>query len=184
MNTRSLLRFAAILLLADLLPAAWLQAEVVQASDGGFTSRIEIEVRRPPRESFQSLVDVASWWDSDHTFSGSSQNLSLEPRPNGCFCEKLPGGGGVRHAVVLYADPGRLLRMEGSLGPLQEHALTGILTFSIEGAPAGGRGSRVTLTYRVGGHFEGGLTRLAPIVDQVLAGQMKRLQSFIDDGRP
>lgn len=157
------------------------RAEVVELDDSGFTSRNEVSVSKGAEATFRGLVDVASWWDSAHTFSGSASNLSIDPVPNGCFCEKLPGGGGVRHAVVVFIEPGRRLRLEGSLGPLQEHAVTGVLTFSIEPAA---QGSRLVLTYRVGGHLQGGLRAIAPIVDQVLSGQMRRLGNFIERGKP
>ncbi len=29
----------------------------------------------------------------------------------GCFCERLPNQGGVRHMEVVYLDPGKVLAM-------------------------------------------------------------------------
>ncbi len=181
MRFSALMRCAGIVGLVAAVQVPGLSAEVLEAADGGFTSRNELTVSKDPESAYRDLIDVASWWDSTHTFSGSASNLSLDAVPNGCFCERLPNGGGVRHAVVLFAEPGRRLRLEGSLGPLQEHAVTGVLTFAIE-KTAGG--THVVLTYRVGGHLDGGLQKIAPIVDQVLAGQMRRLQNFIERGRP
>ena len=48
-----------------------------------------------------------------------AKNLSIDARPGGCFCEKLPNGGGVEHARVVYVAPREVLRLSGALGPLQ-----------------------------------------------------------------
>lgn len=32
--------------------------------------------------------------------------MTLDPRPGGCFRERLPGGGGVEHLRVVSAAPG------------------------------------------------------------------------------
>jgi len=61
------------------------------------------------------------------------------------------------------------LRLSGALGPLQSEAVTGVLDFAIAAAPGG---SRVTLTYSVGGYMRRGLTPIAPIVDKVLVEQL------------
>ena len=49
--------------------------------------------------------------------------------------------------------------------------------------PAGG-GSRITLTYNVGGFADRPLADWAPIVDEVLGGQLKRLTRYITQGNP
>jgi hypothetical protein len=41
-------------------------------------------------------------------------------------------------------------------------------------------GTRVTLTYAVGGYLAGGLDPLAPAVDSVLLDQMSSLRSFVE----
>jgi hypothetical protein len=81
---------------------------------------------------------VGRWWDREHTYSGDAKNLSIDPRPGGCFCEALPPhGGGVQHAMVVLAIPGKTLRMVGGLGPLQESGLAGALTFEFADRGAG-----------------------------------------------
>ena len=45
-------------------------------------------------------------------------NLSLDAAPGGCFCERLPNGGGVEHMRVTYVEPGKRIVLTGSLGPL------------------------------------------------------------------
>jgi hypothetical protein len=126
-------------------------------------------------------VDVASRWDPEHTYSGTSSNLSIDAVPGGCFCEKLAHGGGVRHLTVVYADPGKLLRMNGGLGPMQDMAVAGSLSFVI--TEAAGR-STVTLTYKAGGYLPGGLDAMAKPADAMLTGAMQRLKRALDGGRP
>jgi hypothetical protein len=84
---------------------------------------------------------------------------------------------------VIYVDREKLLRLTGALGPLQEQALTGTLTWALEPA---GEGTKLTATYRVAGHaeFEGGLPALAPLVDRVLGEQMERLRLYVETGSP
>ena len=77
------------------------------------------DIAAPPEEVFRALTeDVGQWWDSNHTYSGSSANLSLDPRPGGCFCEQIEGGG-VQHMEVSQVWPGKTLVLLGGLGPLQ-----------------------------------------------------------------
>ena len=153
-------------------------AEVTERSAAGFTSRTVITVTASPERAFRAVVDdVGSWWDSAHTFSGDAGNLWLTANPGGCFCETLANGGGVAHAVVNHVVPGELLRMTGALGPLQEHAVTGMLTWRFVKAP---QGAAITLTYSVGGYFPGGIEKIADPVDQVVGEQLKRLKAFIE----
>jgi hypothetical protein len=55
------------------------------------------------------------------------------------------------------------------------------MTWSIE--PAGG-GSRITLSYNVGGFADRPLADWAPIVDEVIGSQVKRLVRYITQGNP
>ena len=47
-----------------------------------------------------ALADIGKWWDPEHTYSGDSRNLTLEPFVRGCFCEKLSLYAGIEHATV------------------------------------------------------------------------------------
>jgi hypothetical protein len=86
----------------------------------------------------------------------------------------------VRHMTIVYASPGKLLRLSGGLGPLQEIAVAGSMTWTLS---AEGSSTKVDLTYRVGGYYEGGLATLAPIVDGVLREQLERMKRFVETGR-
>lgn len=156
-------------------------ADVLDASPGGFTVRSTTEVRAVPLAVYLAMVDrVGSWWDGDHTWSGRASNLTIDARAGGCFCEKLPGGS-AQHMAVVRADRGKTLRLTGALGPLQEMAVWGSMTWSL--TENAGR-TRVELTYTVGGYAPGGLEAVAKPVDAVLAAQLQRLKQFIETGRP
>jgi hypothetical protein len=86
----------------------------------------------------------------------------------------------VQHAQVVFAQPGKVLRLEGALGPLQDMAVSGVLTFAL--APDG-PGTRITMTYRVAGILTMDSAKLAPLVDQVMGIQLGRLRDFAS-GRP
>lgn len=153
------------------------RAEVVESAPSGFAVRTTARIARPAGVVYDALVGrVADWWNAEHTWSGDARNLSIEARPGGCFCERLPGGG-VLHMNVLLADRGKTLRLSGGLGPLQGMAVTG--TWTLEFAEAGGA-TTVTSTYVVGGHARNGFAMIAPAVDQVIAEQVQRLKAFAE----
>lgn len=158
------------------------RAEIVSAGPSGFNLR---HVADAPNIAapvvWAALADVSKWWDPEHTYSGDARNLTLEPFVRGCFCEKLSLYAGIEHATVVYAQPAKILRLSGALGPLQEFGVNGSMTWQIE--PAGG-GSRITLTYSVGGYTDRPLADWAPIVDEVLGVQIQRLARYVTAGNP
>ena len=157
------------------------QAEVVEASAGSFQVRTMYSIAAKPGQIYEAYSKIGSWWNPDHSWSGKGENLSLEPRAGGCFCEQLPDGGSVQHLAVTFAQPGKLLRMSGALGPLQAGALAGSL--SLETVEKDGA-TQLTLTYNVSGYYPGGLTGIAPAVDGVLREQMTRLKKYVETGKP
>ena len=90
-------------------------------------------------------------------------------------------GGGVRHFEVVHADAPRALRLIGGLGPLQEVGASGSLTWSLEASETGAE-TRVSYSYAVHGHLEGGLGAWASPVDGVLRQQLERLERLIETG--
>jgi len=154
-------------------PAA---AEIVSASPNGFEIRHTVNLVAKPEVAFSSFANVGAWWDKAHTYSGDAKNMSLELRPGGCFCEKIPkGGGGIEHMRVSYVEPGKRVVLTGSLGPLLFEAVAGVMDVQIKSSAAG---SQLTLNYRAAGFANGGADKMAPLVDQVLAEQMKRFRAF------
>jgi uncharacterized protein YndB with AHSA1/START domain len=164
---------AAIVILAgSATPAA---AEVVSASPNGLEVRQTVNLVVKPDAAFAAFANVGAWWDSEHTYSGKAENMSLTLRPGGCFCESIPPGGGIEHMRVVYVDPGKRIVLTGSLGPLLYEATAGVMDVQVKST---GSGSQLTLDYRAAGFAKGGAEKLAPLVDQVLAEQMNRLRAF------
>jgi hypothetical protein len=164
------------------LPVA-LSADVADQAPNGFTLRISTIIRAaPPEVVYAKLVhNVGDWWSSAHTVSNDAHNLSIDDRPMGCFCEKLPYGGGVRHAEVIMVMPNKLLVMSGALGPLQKFGATGTLTIVLEPMH---KDTRVEMVYAVGGYLPEGLNTWSAPVNQVLTEQLGRLKSYVETGSP
>jgi len=165
-----------------MIPGGLARADVTDSSATGFTSQNSVSIMSP-RDSVYSIAvgRIASWWDPEHTWSGSSGNLSIEDMAGGLFREDLDGGGSVVHLTVVFADRGRLLRFQGGLGPLQSMAVTGSLTW--EFATVSGS-THLTWTYAVTGYAPGGIAVLAGPVDGVLRHQLQRLKRYIESGTP
>ena len=154
--------------------------DVMDSAANGFTVKISVNIHAAPADVFSRIMQVGDWWSPDHTYSGDAHNLSIEGRPGGCFCEKLPAGS-VRHMEVIFVAPGKTLRLIGGLGPLQALAATGTMTFSL--SPDGG-GTKLDVTYAVGGYFPQGMNALAAPVNSVLTDQIGRLKNYIENGSP
>jgi uncharacterized protein YndB with AHSA1/START domain len=156
-------------------------ADVVDRAAGGFTVRTSVAVAATPQRVYQDLLNVGAWWDKEHTYSGDSKNMTLAAQPGACFCEKWAGGA-VEHGRVVNVSPNRMIRIAAALGPLQELAVAGTMTWTIEPA-AQGSGSTLTMTYAVGGYASGGLDKLAEIVDMVLGTQVRLLKAYAEKSR-
>ncbi len=176
------MRRKVLAILLALCGAGSAQAEILSAAANGFNIRHVVEAPNvAPPVVWAALADVSKWWDPEHTYSGDANNLRLDPYVEGCFCEKLSLYAGIEHARVVYAQPAKTLRLSGALGPLQEFGINGSMTWQIEAA---GGGSRVTFTYNVGGYADRPLADWAPIVDEVLGGQVERLGRYLTVGSP
>ncbi len=168
-------------LVGGVLIGAPVRAEVVDSQPFGFTVRDSVEVAASPERVWRALGDIGHWWDPAHTYSHDARNLSLTLRPGGCWCEILPSGGGVVHMTVVFVKPGEALRTVGALGPLQADGAVGSMTWTLK--PDGDH-TRLTMTYDVGGHANGGLAALAAPVDAVLAEQVARLKAYAEAAKP
>ncbi len=158
------------------LTVATASAAVVDSTSSGFTIRHEQRISGDKEILFnQFYQDIGEWWDPSHTWSGKASNLSIQPWPGGCFCEELDNGGQIRHLAVIYVDPGKVFRMEGGLGPLQQFAVNGVLTLELTSE---GESVKATLTYSVGGYIPGGVAKFAAAVDRVLGEQFRRFGEY------
>lgn len=163
------------------LAAAAAQGETSQVSGGGFTVTHSAVVAAEPEQVWQAFTQLPRWWKSAHTWSGQASNLSLDVQAGGCWCERWGNGASAMHGRVLLALPGQALRLQAWLGPLQEMAIAGVLTFGT--AKRDGQ-TRLRVTYRVAGGADAGLDKLASPVDEVIGEQFKRLKAFIETGQP
>lgn len=173
MNLRMLDSFVLMTLCA--LPAA-ISAEVKLLSDNGFTVQHSVAVERDPEAVYHAMKLIGQWWNPDHSWSGEPDNLYLDATPGGCFCERMPDGGGVTHLRIISLKPGEQINFDGALGPLQGMAANGRMIWKIEATEAG---STITFTYHVMGFMEGGFEGLAPAVDGVVGEQLMRLGAFV-----
>src|SRR5580700_1781864 len=168
-------RGVGMLALACAVATFWLRADVVDSSAGGFVVKETITIQAAPQEVYRRIFRVGEWWNSQHTFSGDAHNLSIEEKAGGCFCEKLPTGGTVKHLEVVYQAPGKLVVMHGTLGPLQTMAATGAMQIQLTAVDSG---TKLEVSYAVAGYSATGLNTLAAPVDSVLKDQFTRLKNF------
>ncbi|MGL5839390.1 MAG: hypothetical protein ACRCY3_12900 [Sphingorhabdus sp.] len=156
-------------------------AEVKNLSEQGFLVIHGAEVSAKPEDVWKRLLIPKDWWQPAHSWSGSVDGFYIDPQAGGCFCElvqekdkagKIVNKGSVEHMRVIFAQPGRVLRMQGALGPLQSEAVMGTLTIAIEPS---GTGSKLSFNYIVGGYSRFPMDKMAPAVDRVLAEQFAAL---------
>ncbi|MDZ7645055.1 MAG: SRPBCC family protein [Woeseiaceae bacterium] len=172
------------LLVLLLLSPGIVAAEVVDSGAGGFTVEHRVVANATREQAWQATVDgIGHWWNGDHTVSGDAANLYIDPRPLGCFCERLGERSGLVHLVVTFVNPGVMLRLTGGLGPLGLMGVNGNFTLEYEDAADDGSQVTITLRYAVGGYRAGGLDALAAPVDGVLGEQLRRLAAYLDSGR-
>jgi uncharacterized protein YndB with AHSA1/START domain len=170
---------AALAALGALLAAA-ASAEPSGVSPSGFVVTHRLEVKAPPARVFEAIGRIERWWTDEHTYSGQAANMRLDLVAGGCFCERWTGGS-IMHAQVLYVADGKVVRMQGGLGPLQALAVNGVYTLAV--SQVDGR-TVLTSTYRVAGTPDAALDQWASKVDDVLGEQARRLVSFVESGRP
>jgi len=166
------------ILLTVAVPA---EATVVDVASNGFTVQVTSHIAAPPGKVYAALIQPALWWDSDHTFSGDARNLVLNAKAGGCWCEKLTDGGSVVHLTVVYADPGKVLRLRGALGPFQGYGVDGAMTWTLK---ASGSGTDLSLTYALGGYYKDGFDPWSKGADSVLTDQVARLNRLVETGSP
>jgi uncharacterized protein YndB with AHSA1/START domain len=158
-----------VCLAAVFLNAPAANAEVLEADEQHFVVKHEVVVPLNTKASYKLLGKPSQWWSSAHTWSGDAKNMRLQLKAGGCFCEVWKGNS-VVHAQVIHAQPGSLLRMQGAFGPLQDMAVTAVLSYQLK---KDGTGTKLEMTYRVSGNASHKFGSLAAIVDKVLGEQME-----------
>lgn len=159
--------------------SAWSHAEVVARGPGGFLLVHELRLPATPDRAYRAITEeIGSWWSAEHTYSGDAASLSLDARAGGCFCEQLANGGSVEHMRVVFAAPGRRLRLSGGLGPLQRMGMSGSMEFVLDGA--GDAASLLLFQYTVSGFTPDGRPDMAEPVDAMLREQLGRLAGYLE----
>ena len=157
-------------------------ADVVDSAEGGFTLVHEVQVAAGREDAWRAAVhEVGQWWSSDHSITGDASNMSIDARPQGCFCEAVGDDGGVVHLTVTFVNPTVLIRLTGGLGPLGLLGVDGNMVWEFLDA---NDGTTVRFSYAVGGYRPGGLDEMAGPVDYVVGEALQRLKSFIETGSP
>ncbi len=175
-------------------------AEVKAQSDAGFNVVHIAEVEASPEDLWKRLISPKDYWSKEHSWSGSSAGFYIDPQAGGCFCELMqdkdastktkPGAkpaGSVEHMRVIFAQPGKVLRMQGALGPLQSEAVMGTLTVAMQPMPAKNGGkplTKLSFSYVVGGYMRYKVSEIAPAVDKVIGEQFASLiKPFAPSGK-
>jgi len=117
----------------SILTASPLAAKVMTSTPTGFAVSTTLVVPTSPAETYDALTRPGLWWDTAHSYSGNAAAITIDAVPGGCFCETLPRGGFVEHARVVFAWPGKLLRLRGALGPLGGEGVDGAQRGSVGG---------------------------------------------------
>ena len=137
------------------------------AAADGFLIEHRFTIAASATMVWESLQHPERWWPADHSWSGKRENLSLDAVVGGCFCERWDGNS-VEHGGSCWSCRGKMLRLDAALGPLQEMAVSGVITFALEEKDGA---TTLVATHRVSGDAAHKLDALAPIVDQVNALQ-------------
>ena len=160
-----------IALLLPLMAAAEVQQS---AADSGIIVH-RFQVSASPDVAWSALTHPERWWPSDHTWSGNAANMRLRAEAGACFCENW-GENSVEHGRVIMALPGKLLRINGALGPLQDMAVTGVLSIKLAAKDGA---TEATVTYRLSGDPSHKLdVGLIQAVDKVLGQQFGSFASY------
>ena len=138
-------------------------AEVKSATPESMLTEHRFTIAAPATRVWETLLHPERWWPADHTWSGKRENLSLDASVGGCFCERWDGNG-VEHGRVVMLMPGKLLRLDAALGPLQELAISGVINVALDEKEGT---TTMVVTHRVSGDATHKLDGFAPIVDQV-----------------
>ena len=91
------------------------RSDVTDMRENSFSIESKVTTRAAAAVVYRELGRLSRWWDSEHTYSGSAKNLSLQMQAGGCFCETTSNGGSIQHGRVIYAQPNESLRLDAFL---------------------------------------------------------------------
>ena len=147
------------------------QADVIAASSDHYQLQHTATSNHSPDKVWARLINPATWWHPDHTYSGDSANLSLVPHAGGLWSENW-GANSVLHGSVLLIQENEMLRLNAPFGPLQEMGVSVVWTISLSATESG---TTVTFDEIANGTAASKLNELAPAVDFVKSEAIRRL---------
>jgi hypothetical protein len=156
------------------------RAEVKNAAPDTFQLQFNERIAGTPSAVYTAIGQVDRWWTPAHTYSGDASNLSLSMLPGGCYCERWKDGA-VEHGRVIMLMRDQVVRLEAPLGPLQNLAVSAVLTFLLKEENGA---TTLTVGYRVNGASASGLDKLAAPVDGVIGENVQRLKRYVETGKP
>lgn len=168
-----IIKVISVLLMLLVGSNSMLYAAVLNSAANGFVIESKVTVDAGSEQSYRQFVKINEWWDGEHSWFGSADNFSISTRVGGCFCE-MDGDRQVEHMRVSYVEPNKEIRLVGGLGPLQMMGVHGAMSWTFQTLSNGG--TEIVHRYAVSGYFEGGLDKLAGIVDRVQTSQLHRLR--------
>src|ERR1700743_3991571 len=98
------------------------KGDIDQPSPGLTVVSFQLHVKGSAANAYTAVTHPETWWNGEHSYSGSASNMSLDPVAGGCWCENLAARGSVQHMRVLAAIPGSLPPLTGRLGAVQAEA--------------------------------------------------------------
>jgi hypothetical protein len=164
-----------IIILFTLFQGAYAQKS--EASYAVFSFKKEIVLPGTPETIYDAITgDISGWWD--HSFSDKPYKLYIEAKPGGGFYELFnEKGDGVKHATVIYAERGKMLRMDGPLG-LSGKAVQMVTTYAF--TPAGNDSTKLLLSVHGAGEVEEGIPAIVEKVwDHFL---VDRFKPYVESG--
>jgi len=175
---------ATVLAVGAVAAASTATAEIIASEPEGFLVRHVTTVDLPPDAAYRTMTaEIHRWWNPAHSWSGDANNLRIDARAGGCWCETWTVDGkaqSVQHMQVTAARPGALFRASGGLGPLQQLAVAGSQSWTFE--PSAPTSTTVTIEYAVSGWTPDGLEGWAGPVDFVIGEQVGRYTRLINTG--
>jgi hypothetical protein len=145
---------------------------------GGFSIKHQLTLPGTPEVIYDAITgDISGWWD--HSFSEKPEKFYIDPKPDGGFYEIFDeSGDGVKHATVIYADRGKLLRFEGPLG-LSGFAIYTVTTYEFEST--GSDSTLLKFTLNAAGQMEEGWPEL---VDKVWRHFLfEQFKPYVESGK-
>jgi hypothetical protein len=177
MNLNNILKCSLVVFLL-LLSSSQSQAEIKELKYESFSFEQELTLPGSPDEIYDAISgDISGWWD--HSFSEHPYKFYIEAKPGGGFYEIFnEAGDGVKHATVIVADRGRMLRFDGPLG-LSGMAIQVVSTYTFK--TADNDSTQLKLSVHASGEINDGLPE---IVENVWHHFMfDRFKPYIEQGK-